>query len=104
MINWIAIVMVSVGALIGQEIARRRAEAKGRTHSYQPLHLHRALMAVLTAAIALFVEAARVTLSNEATSHMWLLIGSAAIGHLVLLIWSANEMRHLRLRIERSSS
>lgn len=57
-------------------------EERGEIYTFQALCAHRMLMAIITVAIAVFMEAARISLSAPTSFHLWILIPSAGVAQL----------------------
>ena len=103
MINWFLVAVVPLASILGAELGRRRMEARKEIYSFQPRWLYRLLSAVGIATGVLFIEAARVTLSDPSDYHIWTLILAAGISWFCLVALGINEYRGAKRRIDELS-
>lgn len=100
MINWILITIIPFGVIGGMEFGRRKQAGKGEIFCFQPYWSYLTLSFILAPSVALFVESARVSLSNPTPNHIHLLIFSATLTMLTQLLITANEHRYARRRVK----
>jgi hypothetical protein len=93
MINWFAVAIIPIAAMIGAELGRRRLEAKGDIYSFQPQWVTHVSSGAVGTAIVLFVEAAKAALADPSSFHLWTLILSAGAGQVFLMFFAVNELR-----------
>ena len=92
-INWITVVCVAVGMLVGMELGRRRIETRGEIYSFLPRSTHRVLMLGSGLSGILCYEAARVAVSMPTTFHVWMLIFAAAAAFILFGISNGLELK-----------
>lgn len=99
MINWFSIILIPFGVLLGMELRRYNIQTAGKIYVFQPLNAHRAFSAIIIFAVVCFLEAARVSLVNPTTFHLWVLILSSTVAQLFLVIREANENKYIRRKL-----
>ena len=99
MINWILVSTIPFAVIMGMAFGRRKQTAAGEIYCFQPFWIFQALSLIIAAGLALFIESARVSLSNPSPFHLWLLILSAATTMVMQVILSSIELRYAKKHI-----
>ncbi len=100
MIDWIAVGFITLCAILGGEIGRRRQKATGRFHSFMPVWLQRTLGSGAAFGLALFMKAASATLTSPMDFHVWTLVASAATTMIFLFVGLISEVHYAKRRLQ----
>lgn len=92
-INWILIIMVTIGVLVGTEFRRRTEQAEGEIYSFLPLRMHRLLNIAFCFSAGLLLESATIAVKMPTTFHVWMLIFATAAAFIIFGIFTGLEFR-----------
>lgn len=92
-INWLMIIMVTIGVFFGTEFGRRRQEGKGEIYSFLPLQTHRLHGVAAAVSAGLFIESAKVAVKMPTTFHVWMLLFIVAAAFIVCLAFTGLEFK-----------
>lgn len=98
-INWMLVVFVTAGCMVGGELGRRRVEKKGERYSFLPRSTKRVLDLGSVVSGVLTYEAARVAVSMPTPFHVWMLIFAAGAAFILFGISSSLELKAARALI-----
>ena len=94
MLDWTLISVITVAAMIFNELVIARAKTLGLMVCFQPLWSHRLLLAALAAGVALNIATARFALEGPSVHRTWYLLFSAAPPLIALFVYGFTEITH----------
>jgi steroid 5-alpha reductase family enzyme len=97
MINFVAIIMIAIGAALGAEYGRRWAEAEedGRWRSMLSANEYRVYTLLGALGTAFCLETGKLALTEPTTSHVWYLIAAMVPTVAVLAFHMSREQKLL---------
>ena len=104
MIDWIMIVSVSCGVMVGSEIARRRAARAGKIFCLHPVWMYHGFTVLAAVAAVLFLESAEHALKSPASETVWMVICCAVAAMVLLIVHTSIELRIARQRLESNTT
>lgn len=100
MIKWVLVAAMPFAVALGTEFGRRKQETAGRIFSFVPRRVHLPLSILIGASVVLFLEAARVSISDPSPFHLWMLILSGVASQVGQVAMSAAELWYAKRRLE----
>ena len=99
-IDWIMIVMVTIGVFFGTEHRRRGVVAEGGIYSFLPLRMHRLSGLSMTLSAGLFIESAKVAVKMPAALHVWMLIFATTAAFILFAAFAGLEFKLAKRALE----
>lgn len=103
-IDWLLIVMVTIGVAIGTELRRRVDTGEGEIHSFLSPRTYRVAVVLAGASVGVFFEAAKVAVTMPTAFHVWMLVGASVVAFVSAMVFSGLEFRMAKRAVKEAAT
>jgi len=103
-IDWLLIVMVIIGVVVGTELRRRTVTGDGEIHSFLSPPTYHVGVVLAGVSMGLFFEAAKIAVTMPTAFHVWMLIGASALAFVSLMVFTGLEFKMAKRAVKEAAT